>query len=182
MWWCEHFGFGFLFPPSLICLNSCCLCQWRRCHCFCSKLVGLGSERQWHSSRPQRSESAEVFVDGSPQGSLCPPSTVWFGVPPASNSESYTDFGACGLLCFAQGPPLSSCSWFQLGLNIIPLLKTDMSTFQTPDQDARIQHFAEPLAFTGGVCPSHSPLLGFQGTLSAYTGQGHWWSFTDSRC
>lgn len=87
------------------------------------------------SSGPQRSESAEAFVTVLPKA-LSPSSTIRSCFPPATNSKSHTDIGACGLLCFAQGLPLSSCSWFHLRLNTT--VEGRLSTFQTPGQDARI--------------------------------------------
>lgn len=121
-------------PPPPICLNVCCLSRWRRYPCMCSKLVGGSSERK-RSSGPQRSESAETFVTVLPKA-LCPSSTIRSCSPPASNSESHTDIGVCGLLCFAQGLPFSSCSWFYLRLNTT--VKADWALSKRQGKDARI--------------------------------------------
>lgn len=153
-------------PPPPICLNVCCLSRWRRYPSMCSKLVGGSSERK-RSSGPQRSESAEAFVTALPKA-LCPSSTIRSCSPPASNSESHTDIGVCGLLCFAQGLPLSSCSWFYLRLNTT--VEGRLSTFQTPGQRCQDLTFCRASWIHGGVCASHSPLLGFQITQVKVTG------------
>lgn len=127
-----------------------------------SKLVGCSSERQ-RSSGPQRSESAEAFVTVLPKA-LCPSSAIRSYSPPATNSKSHTDIGACGLLCFAQGLPLSSCSQAKHHC------RRQIEHF--PDARARCQDltFCRASWIHRGVCASHSPLLGFQITQVKVTG------------